>query len=77
MKIEVKNSTFYILQEKKAIISDSLEELVEELKKIVKNGVNVDPEKITISEVDIANWRVKQIPWNKIAISLIKGGEKV
>jgi len=77
MKIEIRDSTFYILQEEKnAIVSDSLSELIEEMKKIVKNNEVKDQEKITILEVDIANWRVKQISWNKIAMSLIKGGEK-
>lgn len=77
MKIELKKNVFYLLEGTSKIISDSVEELIDELRAVVKKGGNVDPETLAIYEVDIASgkWNIKQVPWSRIAISLLKGGE--
>lgn len=77
MKIELKKDVFYLFEGSTKILSDSVEELVNELKEIVRRGENVDPEALAIYEVDTSGkeWSIKQVPWSRIAISLMKGGE--
>lgn len=77
-EMKLRDGKFYLLDagiEKFAYDSES--DAIGGFKGIVGNGTNVDPTKVNIFEVDTKGdkWGIKQIPWSKIAIELVKGGK--
>jgi hypothetical protein len=78
-ELKVKNGTFYVLEvNSEDWIFDNERSAIVSLKTIISEGrMHVDPEKVNILEVKIgANWQIKAIPWSKVAIELLKGGDK-
>jgi len=76
MEFKVKNNTFYLLDAgKEKWIYDSEGEAVEALKKLVSERKELDPETLSILEVNVAGekWEIKSVPWSKIAMGLLRG----
>jgi hypothetical protein len=75
MEMKVKNNKFYLLEmgEEKWLY-DSESDAIEALKRLVSEREEVNPEDISILEVDTTEekWEIKSIPWSKIAIGLMK-----
>jgi hypothetical protein len=76
MELKVKNNTFYLLDagdEKR--IYDTESEAVKALKTLVSTKKTLDPESVSILEVNTAGekWEIKSVPWSKIAIGLMRG----
>jgi len=74
MEMKVKNDIFYLLDtgEEKWIF-DAESEAIEALKKLVSEKKELDPEKVSILEVNTLGerWEIKSVPWSKIAIRLM------
>lgn len=78
MEMKVKNGVFYLLDAGDAKwIYDVESDAVNALKKLV-SGKGLDPEKLSILEVntDEENWQIKPMPWLKMAVELINEGRK-
>ena len=76
MKIE--DGKFYVLEAGNEKWIYSLEnEAINSLKEMLSENKGLDEKNISILEVDTReeNWQVKQIPWSKIALKLIRGEE--
>jgi hypothetical protein len=76
MEIKVRNSVFYLLDAgKDKWIYDIEAEAVGALKKLVSEKAELDPESLSILEVNVAGekWEIKSIPWSKIAMGLLRG----
>lgn len=76
MSIKIENEKFYILEagdEKWIYISEK--GAIKSLKKLLAETKDLNQENVSILEVDTQeeSWRIKQIPWSKIAIELIRG----
>jgi len=70
MKIE--GDVFYLLDVNGKYIFNTEDEAIEKLKEISK-AEKPDPEKTLIFEVNSEGeeWKIKQVPWSKIAIGLL------
>ena len=78
MELRLKDGRFLLLDSgKEKIAYESEAEAVNGLKKIVGTNNNLDPTQVNIFEVDTngEKWGIKQIPWSKIAMELMKGGK--
>ena len=78
MELKLKDGKFFLLDAgKEKIAYESEAEAVSGLKKIVASNEKMDPSQVNILEVDAngEKWGIKQIPWSKIAMELIKGGK--
>lgn len=79
MELKVRNDVFYVLDAgKEKTLFDTESDAVAKLKEVVSGNKELNPENVSIVEVNIKGekWEMKQIPWSKIAIELIRGGEK-
>lgn len=79
MEMKVKGETFYVLEAGgEKWIYDTEDNAIETLKSLVSKGKGLNPEDVSILEVNTAGekWEIKSVPWSKIAIGLIKGGGK-
>lgn len=77
-ELKVKGNVFYLLElGNDRRIYDNEEEAIISLKKLVKEVKGLNPEESRLFEVDISgeDWEIKQIPWSKIALQLIRGGK--
>ena len=77
MEMKVKNDVFYLLDTgDEKWIHDTESEAVRALKTLVSTKKTLDPESVSILEVNTAGekWEIKSVPWSKIAIGLM-GGE--
>jgi len=77
MEMEIQNGTFYVLEagnEKR--IYDTESNAVESLKTLLSENKDLNPENVSIFEVNTAGdkWEIKSVPWSKIAIELIRRG---
>ena len=75
-KIVIESPKFYVIQfEEKNIIHSSKDEAVNTLKEVISENKELKAENIEIVEVDTSDekWLLKSVPWNEIAISLIRG----
>lgn len=78
MELKLNNGKFFLLDAgKDKAVYENETEAVTGLKKIVGTNDKLDPSQVNIFEVDTNNekWNIKQIPWSKIAMELIKGGK--
>lgn len=78
MELKLKGEVFYMLDggnEKR--IFDTDKEAIESLKRMASENKSLDPEKLSIFEVNTKGekWSISQVPWSKIAMELIKGGK--
>lgn len=77
MEMKIENDTFYVLDagnEKR--IYDTESNAVESLKTLLSENKDLNPENVSIFEVNTAgeSWEIKSVPWSKIAIELIRRG---
>ena len=78
MKMKIEDGKFYVLEAGNEKWIYSLEnEAINSLKEMLSENKSLDEKNISILEVDMReeNWQVKQIPWSKIALKLIRGEE--
>jgi len=76
MELKIKNDTFYLLDAgKDKRIYETEGEAVEALKKLVSEKTELNPDSLSILEVNVAGekWEINSVPWSKIAIGLMKG----
>jgi len=78
-ELKVENDTFYLLDagdEKWVYGTES--EALKALKTLVSTQKTLDPETVSILEVNTAreSWEIKSVPWSKIAMGLMKGGKQ-
>ncbi len=76
--IKIQNGKFYVLKlkdEKWIYINE--DSAVGALKRLLAENENLDSEDVSLLEVSIVEdeWEIKQVPWSKIAMRLIKGGK--
>jgi hypothetical protein len=77
MEFEVKDSTFYVLLKKveKAntmTVFNELSPSVKKVKEYLKNGVKTENLELMSVAYKSENFEIKTIPWNIIAMELIK-----
>jgi len=78
MELKIKNDVFFVLEtSSEKYLFDSESDAVEILKKVASEDSKLNPENMSIIEVNVKGekWEMKQIPWSKIAIELIRGGK--
>lgn len=78
MELKVKNDVFYLLDTGgEKWIHDTESGAVEALKTLASKMKELDPESMSIWEVNTAgeSWEIKSVPWSKIAMGLMKGGK--
>jgi len=78
MELKLKDGVFFLLDAGREKIGyESEPEAVSGLKRIMGSDDKLDPTKVSIFEVNVngEKWNIKQIPWSKIAMELIKGGK--
>lgn len=77
MEMKVKNNVFYLLDAGgEKWVYDAESEAVKALKTLVSTKKTLDPERVSILEINTIGekWEIKSVPWSKIAIELMKGG---
>lgn len=81
MSIKVKNDTFYVLLlEDDKWIYENDEEAIASLKEKASSQADINLEKTRIAEITIGKeeeeqWQIKEVPWSRIAMTLIKEEE--
>ena len=78
MEMKIESNKFYILEAgKEKWIYDTERSATQSLKKRVSENVDLNPEDVSIIEVNLTGekWKIKEVPWSKIAIELIRGAE--
>lgn len=73
----IKGDKFYVFEAGNGKrIYDSEEEAIESMKKLMGKDKAINPEDVTILEVDTSDesWKIVSIPWSKIALGLIRSG---
>ncbi len=74
MKIE--NNKFFVLETKdEKWVFNKENEAIKSMKEITSENKELKPEDISILEVDVKEkkWEIKEIPWARIALQLIRG----
>jgi len=78
LKMKIEDGKFYVLEAESEKWIYSLEnEAINSLKEMLFKNKGLDEKNISILEVNTREekWQVKQIPWSKIALKLIRGEE--
>jgi phosphoribosylamine-glycine ligase len=78
MELKLKEGKFFLLDAgKEKSVFESESEAISGLKRIMSGNEKMDASQTVILEVDTdgEKWNIKQIPWSKIAMELIKGGK--
>ncbi len=76
MKMKIKNNKFFVLEIKnEKWIFDTESEPINLMKKMISENKDLKSEDISILEVDTQkkNWEIKEIPWSRISLQLIRG----
>lgn len=76
MEMKVKDDKFYILEAgEEKWVHDTEKSAVQSLKKIISENADLNPEDVSIIEVNPTGkkWKIQEVPWSKIAIKLIRG----
>lgn len=79
MELKVENDIFYLLDTgDEKWVYDTENNAVEALKSLTSKKKELDPESVSIWEVNTAeeSWEIKSVPWSKIAMGLMKGGRQ-
>lgn len=76
MEMKIKDDKFFILEmgEDKWVY-DAESTAIKSVKELISNSAELNPENVSILEVNTKEkkWEVKELPWSRIAIALIKG----
>ena len=75
MEMKLKGDKFFVLDmegEKRVFDTDA--HAIEMLKSMVSKDKKIDPESVSILEIDTSeeSWQIKSLPWSKIAIELMR-----
>ena len=76
MEMKIESNKFYILETgEEKWVHDTEESAVQSLKKKVSKSEDLNPENVSIIEVNTKGekWKIQEVPWSKIAIKLIRG----
>lgn len=77
MKIEIDEDIFYFVESDSGKWAfDNEKEAIEKLKQIVSENELNEDNSISLLQVNTTDqkWQIKEIPWSKIAMQLMKGG---
>ncbi|MEM1552239.1 MAG: hypothetical protein QXH03_06200 [Candidatus Bathyarchaeia archaeon] len=75
--LKIQEGKFYVLKlEGESWIYGNEDDAINALKKLLAKSNDSSPENASLLEVQIVGdeWKIKQVPWSKIAIRLIKSG---
>ena len=76
MEMKIKDDKFFVLEVgDDKWIYDSETTAIKSMKEVLSRTADENPENVSILEVNAKEkkWEVKELPWSRIAISLIKG----
>lgn len=76
MEMKIKDDRFFVLEVgDDKWIYDSATTAIKSMKEVLSKTAGENPENVSILEVNTKEkkWEVKELPWSRIAISLIKG----
>ena len=76
MEMKIKDDRFFVLEVgDDKWIYDLEATAIKSMKEVLSRTADVNPENVSILEVTAKEkkWEVKELPWSRIAISLIKG----
>jgi len=76
MEMKIKDDKFFVLEVgSEKWIYDSAATAIKSMKEALSQTKDVNPENVSILEVITREkkWEVKELPWSRIAISLIRG----
>lgn len=77
MEMKIKDDRFFVLEiEQDKWIIDTESNAIKSMKETIsKTGGNLSPENVSILEINVKEkkWEIKELPWSRIAIALIKG----
>jgi len=76
MKMKIENNKFFVLETKdEKWVFNTENEAIKSMKEITSENKELKPEDISILEVDVKEkkWEIKEIPWARIALQLIRG----
>ena len=79
MEMEIRDSVFYLLETgKEKRLYDTENNAIQALKVLASKNKEIDPESMSLVEVNTsgAKWEIKAVAWSRIAVGLIRGGEK-
>ena len=76
MEMKIKDDKFFVLEigEDKWIY-DAESNAIKSMKELISKSTDLNPENVSILEVNTKEkkWEVKELPWSRIAVALIKG----
>lgn len=75
MKMKIENNKFFVLETKdEKWVFNTENEAIKSMKEITSENKELKPEDISILEVDVKEkkWEIKEIPWARIALQLIR-----
>lgn len=77
MELVIKENTFYILLNKQGEISqlsifDALSPSVQKLKELMEGGITSEELELMSVQYEEEQFKIKSIPWNVIAMELVK-----
>ena len=76
MKMKIEGEKFFVLETKnEKWVFDTESEAIKSMEEIVSENKDLKPEDVSILEVDVKGkkWEIKEIPWSRIALQLIRG----
>lgn len=76
--IKIQNEKFYVLKSKnEKWIYINEENAVRVLRKLLEEKENLDPADISLLEVEVVGeeWAIKQVPWSRITMLLVREGK--
>lgn len=76
MEMKIKDDRFFVLEVgDDKWIYDLEATAIKSMKEVLSRTADINPENVSILEVTAKEkkWEVKELPWSRIAISLIKG----
>jgi len=76
MEMKINDDKFFVLEAgEEKWVYDSEATAIKSMKEFISKTADANPENVSILEVNTKEkkWEVKELPWSRIAISLIKG----
>lgn len=76
MEMKIQDDKFFVVEMgQNKWIYDSESTAIRAMKELISESTDLNPENVSILEVNTKEkkWEVKELPWSRIAITLIKG----
>jgi phenylpyruvate tautomerase PptA (4-oxalocrotonate tautomerase family) len=76
MEMKIKDDKFFVLEvEQDKWIVDTESNAIKSMRELISKTANLSPENVSILEINVKEkkWEIKELPWSRIAIALIKG----